>query len=596
MGGSRLILSAIGTENDYLTVKPSINFFKSVYNHYSNFAMQFVRMNFNKDVLDLNEPTELKLKLEKNGDLISQIYLEINIPDVLSNSLMKDIDMTNPNQLRWINQLGFSMIKNIKINIGGNVIEEYDGEYIYIYYQTSQTNEKVELINEISGNTDFNYNPNKYLENKYPNYSKNKTFNKDNKKFIDSNFENSPSIKKQKLRIPIPFWFCRDIGNALPIMNLEYHDANIILTIRPIKELVNLVDSKLLEFKNPIDDQLQPLNGNNNINNYNIFHHQHTTSDLINKTDDILKYFTDDRWILDPHLDVNYIYLDKKEKLWYNTVGDLSYLVEPMTKLTFENQSGYVELKAELYSQVKELIIIGRRNDISKRNKWMNFTNFDDELETNYLDFQNNFYRISYEESKNHQDKSPIYFLGAFVTDDNKSIELALKSDEWNLITENSNVFLESKKCYNKNDIINFLKIWKYRSVDDIPYINKNNIKFYNRNIIENIKIIYDTIPRLDTKQNKYFNVLQPYMHHNNNYDDNQILIYSFSLNPDDHQPSGKCNFNHIKNVTFNMQLKEPNKYETTNYLGYKYNIYIYSKYFNIIKFNNGMCDLLFKK
>ena len=87
MGGSRLILSAIGTENDYLTVKPNINFFKSVYNHYSNFAMQFVRMNFNKDVLDLNEPTELKLKLEKNGDLISQMYLEINIPDVLSNSL-----------------------------------------------------------------------------------------------------------------------------------------------------------------------------------------------------------------------------------------------------------------------------------------------------------------------------------------------------------------------------------------------------------------------------------------------------------------------------------------------------------------------------
>ena len=48
-------------------------------------------MQYIKDVLDLNKSTELQLKLEKNGDLISQMYLEINIPDVLSNSLMKDI-------------------------------------------------------------------------------------------------------------------------------------------------------------------------------------------------------------------------------------------------------------------------------------------------------------------------------------------------------------------------------------------------------------------------------------------------------------------------------------------------------------------------
>ena len=58
-------------------------------------------MQYIKDVLDLNKSTELQLKLEKNGDLISQMYLEINIPDVLSNSLMKDIDVTNPKCLRF---------------------------------------------------------------------------------------------------------------------------------------------------------------------------------------------------------------------------------------------------------------------------------------------------------------------------------------------------------------------------------------------------------------------------------------------------------------------------------------------------------------
>ncbi len=593
MGGSRLILSAIGTENNYLTVKPNINFFKSVYNHYSNFAMQFVRLNFSKDTIDLNESTEIKVKLEKNGDLISQIYLDVNIPSVLSNSLMHNIDINNSKQIKWINELGFSMIKNIKIIIGGHTIEEYDGEYIYMYYQTSQSNEKVKLINELSGNSSYNYDPFNNLEGNYPNYSKNKTFNKDNKKYIDSNFENPPSIARQKLKIPIPFWFCRDIGNALPIMNLEYHDAIIELTLRPIKELINVVNSKLIEFKEPLNNQSELLDPN--INSQNIYHHIHTTSDTIGITNDLLSYFENNRWVIDTHLDINYIFLDKKEKLWYKSIGDLSYLVEPVNKLTFEDLSGYNELKVELYSQVKELYIIARRNDVNKRNKWMNFTNYDDELENNYLDFQNNYYKICYEESK-HNDKSPVYYLGSFITDDNKTTELMLKSTDWKSIDEVDNVYLENNKCYNKNDLINFLKIWKYRDISDIPHINKDNIYFYSPSIIENIKIIYDTIPRIDKKNNKYFNNLQPYMHHKNNFDNNQILIYSFSLNPDDFQPSGKCNFNHIKNVSLNIQLKEPSKYEINNYSRYKYNIYVYSKYYNIIKFSNGMCDLLFKK
>ena len=59
------------------------NIYIYIYCLKSNY-MQFVRMN-----------------LEKNGDLISQMYLEINIPDVLSNNLIKDIDVTNPKCLRF---------------------------------------------------------------------------------------------------------------------------------------------------------------------------------------------------------------------------------------------------------------------------------------------------------------------------------------------------------------------------------------------------------------------------------------------------------------------------------------------------------------
>ena len=75
MTGAKLQLYSIGKENSYLTNNPQISFFKQVYMRYSNFAMQTINLQFeNIGNLSFTDTTKIKLKLDKNGDLIHKNF------------------------------------------------------------------------------------------------------------------------------------------------------------------------------------------------------------------------------------------------------------------------------------------------------------------------------------------------------------------------------------------------------------------------------------------------------------------------------------------------------------------------------------------
>jgi hypothetical protein len=57
---------------------------------------------------------------------------------------------------------------------------------------------------------------------------------------------------------------------------------------------------------------------------------------------------------------------------------------------------------------------------------------------------------------------------------------------------------------------------------------------------------------RFAQRVNDYFNYVQPYQHHTGK-PDLGINCYSFALTPEDHQPSGTCNFSRIDNAELNM-------------------------------------------
>ena len=75
-----------------------------------------------------------------------------------------------------------------------------------------------------------------------------------------------------------------------------------------------------------------------------------------------------------------------------------------------------------------------------------------------------------------------------------------------------------------------------------------------------------------------YFNRVQPNQHHTRQPADG-INVYSFALNPEEHQPSGTCNFSRIDNATLTVDI--------ANNSGS--NLYVYGVNYNVLRIMSGM-------
>jgi hypothetical protein len=69
-----------------------------------------------------------------------------------------------------------------------------------------------------------------------------------------------------------------------------------------------------------------------------------------------------------------------------------------------------------------------------------------------------------------------------------------------------------------------------------------------------------------------YFSGVQPYQHHSGN-PDNGICAYSFALRPEEHQPSGTCNFSRIDNAELSVTTTA-NGSGTITVMAHGYNVF----------------------
>ena len=80
------------------------------------------------------------------------------------------------------------------------------------------------------------------------------------------------------------------------------------------------------------------------------------------------------------------------------------------------------------------------------------------------------------------------------------------------------------------------------------------------------------------SKQNaKFFNRVQPNMHHTSSPAED-VHVYSFALNPEEHQPSGTCNFSRIDNATLTITTTQNNG-----------DIHVYGVNYNVLRIMSGM-------
>ena len=101
---------------------------------------------------------------------------------------------------------------------------------------------------------------------------------------------------------------------------------------------------------------------------------------------------------------------------------------------------------------------------------------------------------------------------------------------------------------------------------------------------------------RFSEREGDYFNYVQPYQHHTN-VPSVGINVYSFGLKPEEHQPSGTCNFSRIDNATLQMTmtanaLNTGTGKEGSLPTGAK--VRVYATNYNVLRIMSGMGGLAY--
>jgi hypothetical protein len=177
MGGGLLQLVAYGAQDVYLTGNPQITFFKVAYRRHTNFALEAIEQNFNGTP---GYGSRVTCQISRNGDLINRMYLQVTVPDLANNDY-------------YYNFYGLRLINYVEIEIGGQKIDKHYSHWLYIWNELSLPVSKRLGYNEMVG------------------------------AYGGSN------LKNQILHIPLEFWFCRNVGLALPLIALQYHEVKINL-------------------------------------------------------------------------------------------------------------------------------------------------------------------------------------------------------------------------------------------------------------------------------------------------------------------------------------------------------------------------------
>ena len=207
MGGGLLQLVAYGAQDVYLTGNPQITFFKVVYRRHTNFAIEAIEQSFNGNN---NFGSSVSVLITRNGDLIHKIYYSARITnDNAKLAANADDTGTKTNAIALQPYFGQRLLKNIELEIGGQRIDRHFSEWLYIWNELTMPPGKKEGYQLMVGGDAKNRS--KYLGPK----------------------------ESYEIYVPLEFWFCRNVGLALPLIALQYHEVKINIMYASASELVD---------------------------------------------------------------------------------------------------------------------------------------------------------------------------------------------------------------------------------------------------------------------------------------------------------------------------------------------------------------------
>jgi hypothetical protein len=299
MGGGLLQLVAYGAQDVYLTGNPQITFFKVVYRRHTNFAIEAIEQTATGSEALGSRAT---FQLTRNGDLIHRIYFYGKIKNNSTSSVA------------LVPNFGQKLLKTIELEIGGQRIDKHYSEWLYIW-------------NELSlpfGKREGYY------------------------KMIGANKENTCTLlattKSYELYVPLEFWFCRNVGLALPLIALQYHEVKINLEYESQSNLINVQETNFT-FEAP-----------------NVANNTYTGPNIV---------------LSAPKLWVDYIFLDTDERRRFAQLSH-EYLIEQLQFTGTDNitasanEDGMKSMRMNFNHPCKELVWAIKKSDANVY--WNNFS------------------------------------------------------------------------------------------------------------------------------------------------------------------------------------------------------------------------------
>ncbi len=110
----------------------------------------------------------------------------------------------------------------------------------------------------------------------------------------------------------------------------------------------------------------------------------------------------------------------------------------------------------------------------------------------------------------------------------------------------------------------------------------------WGENPVVTAKLQLNGQDRFSEREGSYFDVVQPFQHHTRS-PDTGINVYSFALRPEEHQPSGSCNFSRIDNATLQLVLSSATVGGTATA-----KVRVYATSYNVLRVMSGMAGVAY--
>jgi hypothetical protein len=419
-------LVAYGAQDVYLTGSPKVTFFQAVYKRHTNFAMENIEQVVNGTAAD---GARLSVTVARNGDLIGEMYLELeaDVAAVLSDNTVASGE--------WVAERA---VADIELTIGGQRIDKHYQKWWRLYSEL-------------------------YLD--------------EAKKAQYGKMASAATTDKNKVYLPLIFFFNRNPGLYLPLIALQYHEVRLDITLS------------------------------------SAYSNYFTTG----STKNAVKVWG------------NYVYLDTEERRRFAQKGH-EYLIEQVQHTgvdTVDAATNGKQVRLSYNHPVKELVWCFSANGTSPE--------YNDMWDTSNADSAN-------------------------VT-----------------TVSNANVTRDSTNA----TVTSFSTI-------GAPLMVANGNQWVSEEAnsggpMNTFKLILNGQDRFKEQSGKYFNQVQPFYHHSGNpY--LGIYSYSFALKPEEHQPTGTCNFSRIDNAQVEVKTKG----------GSKTSMHMFAVNYNVLRIQSGMGGLAF--